>query len=223
MVVLTQTALKRLLTHTSLNLKILSGNDTSSSTTTSSGPNSSQNSLNLAHLSQKNYIQELQKEKVFASLGILILNFSQVLSSIKNGKKRRKQITNDGETEGTEERKEENENENENEDEDGGDENGEEGEGEGEVNEGNEDDPCDLLPTVDLIISILAHVVASEVSRELITSSDIFLDLALPCLTLPCLALPCLALPCLALPCLALPCLALPCLALPSLIFYYLV
>ena len=171
MIVLTQTALKRLLTHTSLNLKILSENDTSSSSSTAtSSPNSSQNNLNLAHLSQKNYIQELQREKVFASLGILILNFSQVLSSIKNRIKRRKQIRNDGETEGTEERKEENGNE----DQDGEDDNGDEGEGEGEGGDndddgGDEDDPCDLLPTVDLIISILAHVVASEVRRELIT------------------------------------------------------
>ena len=176
MIVLTQTALKRLLTHTSLNLKILSENDTSSSsTTTSASSNSTQNSLNLAHLSQKNYIQELQKEKVFASLGILVLNFSQVLSSIKNGKKR-KQIRNDGATEeGTEERKGENENE----DKDGGE--GEEGEGEGEGGDndddddgaGDEDDPCDLLPTVDLIISILAHVVASEVRYRLYSFSDI--------------------------------------------------
>jgi hypothetical protein len=107
MIVLTQTALKRLLTHTSLTMKKLSENDTSSSsTTTSFGPNSTQNSLNLAHLSQKKYIQEIQKEKVFASLGILILNFSQVLSSIKNGNKRSKEVRNGGETEeGTEERK----------------------------------------------------------------------------------------------------------------------
>ena len=149
-------------------MKILSENDrSSSSSTTTSGPNSTQNGLNLAHLSQKNYIQELQKEKVFSSLGILILNFSQVLSSIKNGQKRRKRIRNDVETEeGTEEIKEENEDDNG----DGGGESGaegEEGEGDGEEDRGGDnedgDDPSDLLPTVDLIISILAHVVASEV------------------------------------------------------------
>lgn len=177
MIVLTQTALKRLLIHTSINLKTLSDNETSScsSSSSSSGQNSAQNSLNLVNLSQKNYILELQKEKVFTSLGILILNFSQVLAKMKNGKekgnKRRKRHSQNGSR---------NENRDEDEDGDGGtederkegkddeeNENGEEevegeGEGEGEDNDDNED-PCDLLSTVDLIISILTHVVSYEV------------------------------------------------------------
>lgn len=172
MIVLTQTALKRLLIHTSINLKTLADTETSSSS--SSGQNSARNSLNLVNLSQKNYILELQKEKVFTSLGILILNFSQVLSKIKNGKekgnKRRKRHSQNGSRNedgdadrdgGTEEGKNDEENENEEEEEG-------EGEREGGDNDDNDDgdDPCDLLSTVDLIISILTHIVSYEVRSK---------------------------------------------------------
>ena len=201
MIVLTQTALKRLLIHTSINLKTLSDNNTSfssSSSSSSSGQNSAQNSPNLVNLSQNNYILELQKEKVFTSLGILILNFSQVLANMngkEKGNKRRKRhsqngsknedrdVDGDGDGWTEEERKEGKDDEEDEEEEEEG-----EGEGEGEGDregEGNDDgdDPCDLLSTVDLIINILTHVVSFEVrSRAILTFS---------CLALPCLALSC--------------------------------
>ena len=173
MAVLTQTALKRLLIHISLNMKTLADSESSST-----GRNSSQNSPNSLNLSQQNYIRELQKEKVFSSLGILILNFSQVLSSTKNMKEKRNKwrsrrfqnmsrnddkdgnYDGDGETEeGTVEGKGENEDEDEVD--------GEQEEGEGGVDDENGEEPCDLLPTVDLIIAILTHVVTLEVRYRL--------------------------------------------------------